>query len=172
MSVRLLSSPGVYRPQGDTRLLEDVLRQVEVHAGSRVLDVGTGTGALAVAAARAGAGSVTAIDVSSRAVLAARFNARIRGLPVRVRRIASLDVLAARRFDLVVSNPPYVPSAEAVPLVAGPLAPGTPGMTAARCWTRCVPWFRACFAPVGGCSSCNLLCPMWSERRPCSRWRG
>lgn len=124
MSVPLLGSPGVYRPQGDTRLLEEVLRQVELHAGSHVLDVGTGTGALAVAAARAGAGNVTAIDVSSRAVLAARFNARIRGLPIRVRRVASLDVLAQRRFDLVVSNPPYVPSAEAVP----------PRRGAARAW--------------------------------------
>ncbi|MCX2729245.1 methyltransferase [Saccharopolyspora sp. NFXS83] len=124
MSTRLLSSPGVYRPQGDTRLLEEVLHRSGVPAGARVLDVGTGTGALAVAAARAGAGLVTAIDVSARAVLAARLNARLRGLPVEVRRAGSLEEFGARRFDLVVSNPPYVPSAAQSPPCRG----------AARAW--------------------------------------
>nr|WP_093424350.1 50S ribosomal protein L11 methyltransferase [Saccharopolyspora flava] len=73
----VLSSPGVYRPQGDTYLLEHVLKRSGVCAGLDVLDVGTGTGALAMVAARCGARSVTAVDVSARAVLTAWVNARI-----------------------------------------------------------------------------------------------
>lgn len=120
----LLGSPGVYRPQGDTYLLEDALRQTGVCAGSHVLDVGTGTGALAVVAARCGARSVTAIDVSARAVVTAWVNARIRGLRVEVRRVESLAVLASRRFDIVLSNPPYIPSSASAP----------PQRGAARTW--------------------------------------
>ncbi|WP_258349091.1 HemK2/MTQ2 family protein methyltransferase [Saccharopolyspora gregorii] len=121
---RWLSAPGVYRPQGDTRLLERALRQEEVDAGTRVLDVGTGTGALALAAARAGAEDVTAIDVSARAVLTARAHARLHRLPVRARRVRSLELSAHERFDLVLSNPPYVPSARERP----------PRHRAARAW--------------------------------------
>lgn len=106
----LLKPPGVYRPQADTWLLADSLRTAGIPPGGRVLDVGTGTGALAVTAARAGAGEVVAVDLSSRAVLAARLNTAIRGLPVRVRRGDVLAGLGAERFDLILANPPYVPA--------------------------------------------------------------
>ncbi|HET7327738.1 MAG TPA: HemK2/MTQ2 family protein methyltransferase [Nocardioidaceae bacterium] len=102
--------PGVYGPQADTDLLTETLIAVGVPAGARVLDIGTGTGALAVAAARAGAGSVTAVDVSRRAVLAARFNATVRRLPVRVCHGDVFEQAAGQRFDVIVANPPYVPA--------------------------------------------------------------
>lgn len=82
----LLRSPGVYRPQSDTWLLIQALNDAGIPGGARVLDMCTGTGALAIAAAVVGAGHVTALDISLRATLAARFNARVRGLPVRVER--------------------------------------------------------------------------------------
>lgn len=81
-----------------------------VGPGTRVLDVCTGTGALAVVAARSGA-AVTAVDISPAAVWIARFNARMRGLRIDVRRGDLLAPLRGARFDLIVSNPPYVPSA-------------------------------------------------------------
>ena len=59
----MLYPPGVYRAEGDTRLLADVMRRGAFAAGRDVLDVGTGSGALALAAARAGAASVTAVDL-------------------------------------------------------------------------------------------------------------
>ncbi|MFB4297518.1 HemK2/MTQ2 family protein methyltransferase [Actinomadura sp. NTSP31] len=104
----LLRPPGVYRPQGDTRLLTDVLRRLPETPGARVLELGTGTGAVAMAAARAGASRVVAVDVSARAVLAARLNARLRGLPVRAVRGDLFKPVAGERFDLVIANPPYV----------------------------------------------------------------
>ena len=79
-----------------------------------MLDLCTGTGALAVAAARAGA-DVTAVDVSRRAVLNAHLNARLQG--VRIRAIVGdlWEPVRGRRFDVIVSNPPYLPAAGAAP---------------------------------------------------------
>jgi release factor glutamine methyltransferase len=105
--VWLFRPPGVYRPQGDTWLLADTLRKATV-PGIRVLDVGTGTGVLALTAARNGAGQVVAVDVCPRAVFAARVNARMRRLPVRVVRGDVSQVANGESFDVIVSNPPYV----------------------------------------------------------------
>jgi release factor glutamine methyltransferase len=99
----------VYRPQADTWLLAQAVRDAAIPYAARVLDLCTGTGALAVTAARAGAGHVTAVDISLRAALAARFNTMIRGLPVHVVRGNVLNFLASRQFDVILANPPYVP---------------------------------------------------------------
>jgi release factor glutamine methyltransferase len=74
-----------------------------------VLDVCTGPGTLALLAARHGARQVTAVDISRRAVLAARMNARLAGVPVTVLRGDLLEPVGGGTFDLVLSNPPYVP---------------------------------------------------------------
>lgn len=105
----MMKPPGVYAPQRDTWLLAQALRRETLPAGARVLDVCTGPGTLALLAARHGAGQVTAVDISRRAVLAARMNARLAGVPVRVLRGDLLEPVAGGTFDLVLSNPPYVP---------------------------------------------------------------
>ncbi|MEU1295223.1 HemK2/MTQ2 family protein methyltransferase [Streptomyces sp. NPDC005840] len=115
---RLLRPPGVYAPQLDTRLLLGALRQEHLVGGAELLDVGTGTGALALSAARRGA-RVTALDVSHRAVLTARLNARRSRLRVRVLH-GDMASLADLTWDLVVSNPPYVPSPRARVPARGP----------------------------------------------------
>jgi release factor glutamine methyltransferase len=101
----------VYTPQDDTALLVEALHTAAIAPGARVLDIGTGTGALAIAAIRAGAAEVTGVDVSRRAVWTARVNAALRRLPLRVRLGNALEVVAGESFDLVLSNPPYVPAA-------------------------------------------------------------
>ncbi|MFD0318825.1 HemK2/MTQ2 family protein methyltransferase [Streptomyces flavalbus] len=103
-----LAPPGVYAPQEDTALLAGALAEEPLPPGAHVLDVGTGTGALALRAARRGA-RVTAVDVSWRAVRAARRNARRAGLPVRVRHGDLFAPVRGESFDLIVTNPPYVP---------------------------------------------------------------
>lgn len=75
-----------------------------------MLDVCTGSGAIAIAAALAGARSVTAVDVSRRAVVCARLNARLNGVRVEALRGSLLDAVPGRRFDVIVSNPPYLPA--------------------------------------------------------------
>ena len=104
--------PGTYPPQEDTSLLIRTLRDRGLARGRTVLDLCTGTGALAVAAAASGASAVTAIDLSRRAVASARINSALRGAGVEVLRGDLFGPVAGRRFDLVISNPPYVPAAD------------------------------------------------------------
>jgi release factor glutamine methyltransferase len=101
--------PGVYSVRTDTEILLASLAMERVSAGSQVLDVGTGTGALAVAAAVRG-GVVTAVDVSRRALATAFVNGALRGRRIRVRYGDVFAPVHGRRFDFIVSNPPYIPS--------------------------------------------------------------
>ncbi|MFF1357514.1 HemK2/MTQ2 family protein methyltransferase [Streptomyces sp. NPDC058297] len=105
---RLLTPPGVYAPQSDTQILVQALHGENIGPTTGVLDLGTGSGALAIQAARMGA-RVTAVDISWRAVWAARLNARLSRHHVTVRRGDLASALQGRSFDIIVSNPPYVP---------------------------------------------------------------
>jgi release factor glutamine methyltransferase len=105
--MQIATLPGVFRPISDTWLLAGALR--ELSPGARVLDVCTGSGALAVVAAQAGAREVTAVDVSRRAVMTARINARLHGVAVRARRSDLFSTLDGQRYDVIAANPPYVP---------------------------------------------------------------
>ncbi|WP_395358387.1 HemK2/MTQ2 family protein methyltransferase [Streptomyces sp. YH02] len=119
----LVALPSVYRPQADTRLLAEALAHEELGPRTDVLEIGTGTGALALHAARRGA-AVTAVDVSWPAVATARVNALVRRLPLRVLHGDFATRTKGRRFDLVVTNPPYVPAPGA----------GQPSRGAERAW--------------------------------------
>ncbi|GAB2681398.1 HemK2/MTQ2 family protein methyltransferase [Nocardia goodfellowii] len=113
--MRLLRMPGVYRPQTDTWLLARAAADAAFPADARVLDPCTGTGALALVAARAGAAEVVAVDVSRRAIMTAWANSRLHGLPIELLRGDFAQVLGDRTFDVVLANPPYVPSAGPLP---------------------------------------------------------
>ncbi|MFF3775599.1 HemK2/MTQ2 family protein methyltransferase [Streptomyces sp. NPDC002232] len=105
----LVALPSVYRPQADTHLLAEALAREELAPDARVLEIGTGTGALALNAARRGA-DVTAVDVSWSAVVTARLNALLQRLPLSVLHGDFVARTAGRRYDLIVTNPPYVPA--------------------------------------------------------------
>ena len=103
--------PGTYAPQHDTDLLISALRASGLARGCRVLDICTGTGAVAIAAADMGAASVTAVDLSHRAVMSARVNSLLQRAGMDIRRGDLFAPIAGERFELVVCNPPYVPAA-------------------------------------------------------------
>ena len=73
----------------------------------RALDLGTGCGVQALTLSTH-AGQVTGTDISPRALAYARFNAALNGVSVDWREGSMLEPVAGERFDLVVSNPPFV----------------------------------------------------------------
>ena len=101
----------------------------------RVLDIGTGSGCIAIAAAHALPGArVDATDVSPKALALARANVRrhLLGRRVRVLRADVYEGLGNRRYDVVVSNPPYVSVAELRRLPREHRAEPAIGLRAAR----------------------------------------
>jgi release factor glutamine methyltransferase len=113
--VRVRVLPGVWRPHSDAEMLAQI---VSAHGWARdrdVLDVFTGSGALALTAALGGARTVTTIDISRRALLSVRLNARRNDVKVRTRRGDVLNPVAGERFDLILANPPYLPGDETLP---------------------------------------------------------
>jgi release factor glutamine methyltransferase len=121
--MRIVVLPGVLRPPSDAALLGGVMaRDASRLRGREVLDLCSGTGILGLTAARLGA-RATAVDLSRRAVLNARLNARLNRLALTVLRGDLFAPVEGRRFDLIVSNPPYIPA-----------PPGGEPRGAARAW--------------------------------------
>lgn len=115
--LRLRLTEAVLVPRPETELLvEWALALLPPPGGRRFLaiDLGTGSGCIACALAAERADlDVLAVDVSPDAALVARDNARALGLAARIRVVAA-DVLHGirdLRADLIVSNPPYLPTA-------------------------------------------------------------
>lgn len=124
----VVTLPGVYRPRSDSALLHGALAEVRPQ-GDRWLDVCTGTGFLALTAHRLGAREVTAIDICPHAVRNARLNAALHRAPIRVLHGDLLAPVQEERFDVIVSNPPYVP---ADPATDGPAPMGAQAWDAGK----------------------------------------
>jgi len=100
------------RPETE-HLVEKVLELATHFFAPRILDVGTGSGCIAVSLAHGiPHAHITAIDLSASALAIARENAKINGVEVRFIKGDLLVPVAGERFEIVVSNPPYVASAD------------------------------------------------------------
>jgi release factor glutamine methyltransferase len=114
--LRLRVDPRVLIPRPETEVLVgEVLAWAGDREGLSVLDVGTGTGAIALSLATEGRfGRVVGVDVSPDAMEVARENQRevAAGAPVELRQGSLFDAVAGERFDVVVSNPPYIGEGE------------------------------------------------------------
>ena len=95
-------------PRPDTELLVELALARLPHGGT-MLDMGTGSGAIAVAVAHTRVDAVvSALDASAAALQVARANAAANGAAVRFIESDWFHALDGERFDLIVSNPPYI----------------------------------------------------------------
>jgi release factor glutamine methyltransferase len=105
-------TPEVLIPRHDTETL--VAEALARMPGARsVLDIGTGSSCIAVTLATGlPDAAVTAVDISEKALIVARRNAERNGVTVEFLSGSLLEPVVERHFDLIVSNPPYIPSKE------------------------------------------------------------
>jgi release factor glutamine methyltransferase len=146
-------------PRPETEMIVD--KVIELRP-KRLLDLGTGSGCIAVACAHHLPGcDVTATDVSARALAVARRNAERHGARIR---FLEGDLYAAlpqgERFDVIVSNPPYVRSAEATRVATQePLLALDGGADGLALLARVIAGAPAFLAPEG-----TLLCEIGEDQ--------
>ena len=149
-------TPAVLIPRPETELLVDAaLECIPADAPCRVLDLATGSGCVAVAIAKHRARArVTATDVSRAALAVARDNAARHGAGIEFLESDWFDALGSRRFDLIVSNPPYVaerdPHLSEGDLRFEPCAALVAGADGLSCIRLIVAQARAHLEPGGG----------------------
>lgn len=104
-------SPAVLIPRPETELLVDLaLERIMDETSAHVLDLGTGSGVIALSVAiHRPRIMVTAVDLSEDVLAVARLNAIRLGVSnVEMKAGSWFDPLTDRRFDCIVSNPPYI----------------------------------------------------------------
>jgi release factor glutamine methyltransferase len=116
LSLKLSADTLVPRPDTETvvELALESLRTTPNKAAARIIDIGTGSGAILLALLHELPGSFgIGTDISEAALVTARNNAKQLGLARRAAFMACHYAAAiAGRFDLIVSNPPYISSAD------------------------------------------------------------
>ncbi|MEP3836676.1 MAG: peptide chain release factor N(5)-glutamine methyltransferase [Algibacter sp.] len=98
------------RPETE-ELVECVIKQTDNNSTINILDIGTGSGCIAISLAKnLELVKVYALDISEDALVVARRNAELNGVDVTFFKanILNTDVIEDLKFDVIVSNPPYV----------------------------------------------------------------
>lgn len=117
MDFEFIITPFVFIPRPETEILvEKVLENLKLNSPFiRILDVGTGSGNIAIALANyIPQAKITAIDISDKVLKIAKRNAKLNRVEKRIR-FTKIDILklldnSYEKFDIVVSNPPYIPT--------------------------------------------------------------
>jgi len=107
-------TPATLIPRPETELLvEAVLARIPRDKPVTILDIGTGSGAIAIALAHNLPQAVIyATDISQAALEIASQNATLNGVEVHFHQSDLLDELPNLTFDVIASNPPYIPTSD------------------------------------------------------------
>lgn len=119
MGLSFQVNPDVLIPRPDTEILvETIMNQNQDLSDLSILDIGTGSGAIALSLAKLmNRVSVTAVDISKGALATASENARLLEVTQKVTFVEA-DILKGlqpehyERYDILVSNPPYIPTTD------------------------------------------------------------
>jgi release factor glutamine methyltransferase len=105
-------SPGVLIPRHDTEVLvQEALNRIPKRA--KILDIGVGSGCIAVALAKnLHDAEIFGVDSSPEALVLADRNANRHGVTLHLLHGSLFEPVAGQRFDLIVSNPPYIRTAD------------------------------------------------------------
>ena len=102
-------------PRPDTEILvEEVIKFIQINSSLNILDIGTGTGCvlLSVLNERKKCYGI-GLDISKKAINIAKHNAKIQQLKNRIKFInSSIDKFYVGKYDLIISNPPYIKSGD------------------------------------------------------------
>ena len=109
-SINFNIDKGVLIPRPETEILVDTLVKYYKNRSPFILDIGTGSGCIIIALLQELKGSKgMAIDISNKALKIAKSNSLINDTFNRIKFInSSICKLISRKFDLIVSNPPYI----------------------------------------------------------------
>lgn len=108
--LRLFVNNKVLTPRPETELLvEEILKCGQLETG---LDIGTGSGAISIALSKLGGIGMTAVDISKAALKVAKKNAKDNNTKIKFLHSNLFDKINKLKVDFIVSNPPYIKSAD------------------------------------------------------------
>ena len=120
--LELYVSEACLTPRADTEVIVERALEFLGERHARVLDICTGSGCIALAIAANSRAHVLGVDISAAALAVAEKNAEKCALSEKVRFLQrdalAKDFLAGEKYDLIVSNPPYIPTADIAALSA------------------------------------------------------
>ena len=112
---KFIVNSDVLIPRPDTEILvEEVLKSIPINRSLNILDIGTGTGCILLSVLNErkkcyGIG----LDISKKAINIAKHNAKIQQIKNRIKFInSSIDKFYVGKYDLIISNPPYIKSGD------------------------------------------------------------
>ena len=114
MGLEIITDPRALIPRPETELLvEEAIAHIRgLGHRARVLDVCTGSGCIAVAVAKLADADVTAVDISASALALAAENAALHDVSIKFMQSDLFGALTGQAYDVIISNPPYIPTAE------------------------------------------------------------
>eukprot|EP01132_Coremiostelium_polycephalum_P012719 gene12719-15546_t len=110
IGLKLYVNPSVLIPRPETEeLVNWIIENTNMTSGLKILDIGTGSGCIALSLKKyLNNASVSALDISLEAINTATFNALKNNLTVNFIQANILDYEGVEKYDLIVSNPPYI----------------------------------------------------------------